>query len=143
MDAPNADLDNILSNPTSRHEFFPVVTPLCWKEWESILDEAGILNEFSDVPVGIRDGFRLGYSESLTSSYIPQNHSSATNNPEVVRAYIAKEIAAGRYSSGFKATELDSHFHFRTLLLVLLSKKINFASCLTSRSHEMTQLFIL
>ena len=126
MDALNVDLDNILSNPTTRHEFFPVVTPLRWKRWESILDEAGILKEFSDVPVGIRDGFRLGYSEPLASSYIPPNHSSATNNPDVVRVYIVKEIAAGRYSPGFKVTELDSHFHFRTSPLGVVEQENKF-----------------
>jgi len=126
MDALNADLDSILSNPTSRREVFPVVTPLCWEKWESILDEAGALEEYSDVPIGIRDGFRLGYSEPLTSSYIPPNHSSATNNPDVVRAYIAKEIAAGRYSTGLPAKDLTSHFHFRTSPLGIVDKDNKF-----------------
>jgi hypothetical protein len=126
MDALNADLDSILSSPMLRHEYFPIVTPLRWKRWEVLLEEAGVLEDFSDVPTGIRDGFRLGYSEPLSSSYIPPNHSSATNNPDVVRAYIAKEIAAGRYSAGFKTEDLESHFYFRTSPLGVIDKDDKF-----------------
>jgi hypothetical protein len=126
MVALNADLTSILSSPMLRHEFFPVVTPLCWQKWETALIEAGALNEFSDVPVGIRDGFGLGYSEPLTSSYIPPNHSSATNNSDVVRAYITKEIAAGHYSSGFETAKLNSHFHFHTSPLGVVEQENKF-----------------
>lgn len=126
MVALNADLTSILSSPMLRHEFFPVVTPLCWQKWETALIEAGALNEFSDVPVGIRNGFGLGYSEPLTSSYIPPNHSSTTNNSDVVRAYITKEIAAGHYSSGFETAKLNSHFHFHTSPLGVVEQENKF-----------------
>jgi hypothetical protein len=113
-DVLSVDLEIILSNPTLREELFPIVTPLRWKRWATHLKEAGVLEEFADVPVGIRDGFRLGYYEPLYSSYMPPNHLSATNNPDPVRAYIAKEIAAGRYSTGFNPKDLETRFHYRT-----------------------------
>jgi hypothetical protein len=105
---------------------FPVVTPLRWKAWEAHLAEAGVLEDFSDVLAGIRDGFRLGYDERLNSSYMPPNHASAANNPDPVRAYIAKEIGAGRYSAGFNPKDLDTRFHFRTSPLGLVDKDNKF-----------------
>lgn len=119
-------LESILFNPTLRNELFPVVTPLRWQAWENHLNEAGLLEEFADVPVGIRDGFRLGYNEPLVSSYMPPNHSSASNNPDPVRAYIAKEIAAGRYSAGFDPDDLATRFHYRTSPLGVVDKDDKF-----------------
>ncbi|KAF8875634.1 hypothetical protein BD779DRAFT_1678146 [Infundibulicybe gibba] len=43
-----------------RHELFPIVTPLRFDRWASVLQEAGLLSLYSDVPAGIRDGFRCG-----------------------------------------------------------------------------------
>ncbi|KAF9222886.1 hypothetical protein BS17DRAFT_707685, partial [Gyrodon lividus] len=34
--------------------FLPVVTPFRWERWEALLQEAGALEEFSDVPKGVR-----------------------------------------------------------------------------------------
>jgi hypothetical protein len=99
-------LETILSNPTLRNELFPIVTPLCWQAWEDHLIEAGLLEEFVDVPAGIRDGFGLSYNESLVSCYMPPNNSSARNNPDPVCAYITKEIATGWYSTGFVRASL-------------------------------------
>jgi hypothetical protein len=115
-------LETILSSPTLRTELFPVVTPLHWQAWEDHLNEAGLLEEFADVPVGIRDGFRLGYNECLISCYMPPNHASAINNPIPVRAYIEKEISAGRYSTGYDPKVLGSKFNFRTSPLGLVDK---------------------
>ena len=130
MDAPFVGLETILSNPILHNELFPVITPLRWKAWEDHLNEAGLLEEFMDVPVGIHDGFRLSYNEPLISSYMPPNHSSATNNPDPVRAYILKEIATGRYSNGFNPEDLATRFHYRTSPLGLVDKDNKF--CIVS-----------
>jgi hypothetical protein len=114
MAAPCVGLENILSNPTLRNELFPIVTPLCWQAWEHHLIKAGLLEEFADVPVGIRDGFHLGSNERLISCYMPPNHSSASNNPDPICAYIVKEITAGWYSTGFDPENLASRFHYHT-----------------------------
>ena len=121
--ARNVVLSNILANPTLRNQYFPIVTPLRPKRWEQHLKRAGILEEFSDVPIGIRDGWQLGYNEPLISTFTPPNHTSALQNPDIVRTYIAREIAAGHYSQAFHPSQMmtslfgyySSFAHWRSL----------------------------
>ena len=61
---------NVEPNP-----IFPIVTKLKADAWELALEDAGILGEFSDIPVGLRQGFQCGLEHfSLTSTFIPPNH---------------------------------------------------------------------
>lgn len=92
---------NILRNPTLRNHFLPIVTPLRWQRWEELLSEAGVLNQFRDVVVGIRDGFHLGVSSSISSTFLPPNHKSALDNSDIINAHIDKEHATGRYSDPY------------------------------------------
>jgi hypothetical protein len=77
-------------------EHLPVVTPLRWRAWEDELQAAGCLDNFADVPYGIRYGFKLGVESTIDSTYIPPNHKSALNQTEAVDMYIQKELAARR-----------------------------------------------
>lgn len=84
-----------------------IVTPLRWQAWEGELAAAGCLEEFADVPMGIRDGFRLGVQSSVKVTHTPPNHKSATDHPEVVEAHIRKERSAGRYTGPFHPDRLE------------------------------------
>jgi hypothetical protein len=79
---------------------FPIVTPLRWRQWEKYLSEAGLLETFNDVPIGIRNGFRLGCSSSIDHTVIAPNHKSALSIPSVINSHIEEEVALGRYSPG-------------------------------------------
>jgi hypothetical protein len=57
---------------------------------------------------------------------MPPNHLSACNNPDPVCAYIMKEIAAGRYSTGFDPVHLASCFHYHTSPRGLIDKDDKF-----------------
>ncbi|CAE7121611.1 unnamed protein product [Rhizoctonia solani] len=85
-----------------------VITPLIPDQWEHAIREAGIWDKFLDVPLGLRIGFRLGTSSSLTSTVVHKNHLSATKNPSVIDNHIVSELAAGRYSGPFARNELES-----------------------------------
>jgi hypothetical protein len=89
--------------------FLPVVTPFRWDKWHELLLEAGVLDEFSDIPLGIRYGWRLGVSDSfpLTSSFIPDNHQSAVDHPDFILDYIRAETRAGRYTGPFSPDRLE------------------------------------
>jgi hypothetical protein len=53
---------------------FPIVTKLKAEAWELALEGAGILNEFSDIPLGLRQGFFCGLEHFfLASTFIPPN----------------------------------------------------------------------
>jgi hypothetical protein len=84
--------------PIPRPELFPIVTPLRWQRWEAILGEAGLLDEFADVPLGLQFGFKIGNSSSLSTVFSPPNHKSALDNSAFISAQINKEIECGRYS---------------------------------------------
>ena len=61
-DAQDAPLDTI----------YPIVTKLKADAWELALEDAGILSEFIDIPVGLREGFLCGLEHfSLASTFIP------------------------------------------------------------------------
>ena len=100
-----------------------IVTPLIPDAWEKLLREAGVLPTFSDVPAGLRFGFRLGVSSILSSTSISPNHSSALDNPEVITAHIASELAEGRYTGPFSPDfPLTAIGHFRTSPLGVVDK---------------------
>lgn len=92
---------NTLLNPILCNHFLPIVTPLRWEKWEELLAEAGVLDLFRDVVVGIRDSFHLGISSSILSTFLPLNHKSALDNSDIITAHIEKEHAAGRYSDPY------------------------------------------
>jgi hypothetical protein len=85
-----------------------IVTPLRWRRWEEYLAEAGLGELFKDVPKGIRYGFDLGVDELPKCTFIPRNHKSALENPDVVEAYIKTELDAGRYLGPFEPEWLES-----------------------------------
>lgn len=90
----------------ARARLLKVVTPLPHTSWFDILSQCSLLQDFNDVPHGLRSGFRTGVSSTLTTHYIPNNHNSAINAPQLVDEHIAKELALQRYSGPFSVSQL-------------------------------------
>jgi len=63
-------------------DLLPIVTPLLWDKWEELLDAVGVLDVFWDVPLGLCNGFCLGVSSSISSTFSPPNNSSALEHAE-------------------------------------------------------------
>ncbi|KEP45087.1 putative reverse transcriptase domain protein, partial [Rhizoctonia solani 123E] len=100
-----------------------IITPLIPDAWHSVLHSLNLLDKFSDVPVGLRHGFRFGASHALSTTSIPPNHKSAQDAPEVIDAHISKELSLGRYSGPFDHSHLFRLIgHFRSAPLGLVSK---------------------
>lgn len=98
-----------LSTPVSPIEaILPIRTPLKWQAWHLALSHALLLHEFSDVPTGIREGFRLGPSTTLQRTFIQPNHKSTFSNPTAVSAHIQSELLLQRYSGPFHPDRLQS-----------------------------------
>lgn len=89
-------------------DFLPIITPLLPDEWESALKAAGIYDIFADVPAGLRDGFHMGIHRNIFETYTPPNHASARLHPEVIDAYIAKELTGRHYTGPFSRSRLES-----------------------------------
>ena len=98
-----------LCRTAASNSFLPIITPFCWQKWKELLAAAGTLSQFTDVPEGIRFGWRIGVpdSYSLSSSYIPPNHNSALKNIDFLLDYIDTEVRKHRYSGPFSPSHLE------------------------------------
>ncbi|PPQ83419.1 hypothetical protein CVT24_005588 [Panaeolus cyanescens] len=110
--------------PCPSPSLLPIITCLIADAWELALNNAGKLDEFKDVPNGIRNGFDLGTSSAIPSStYIPPNHSSATSHPDAVLSNIHNELANRRYTGPFSPDRLENLIGpFRTSPLGVVPK---------------------
>lgn len=100
-----------------------VVTPLIADKWEEAIHRAGMQDSSSDVPHGLRAGFRLGTSSVLDSTVVHRNHLSAVKNPSAIENHIQAELAAGRYSGLFTRSDLQARIgHFRASPLGVVDK---------------------
>jgi hypothetical protein len=127
VDATSASDAEVLTRLRCAHNdgFLPIVTPFIWERWHELLERAGVLQEFADVPKGIRYGWRLGVPDSfpLSCTYIPDNHKSALDHPDFIISYIHAEVSAGRYSGPFSPDRLERIIgHFRTSPLGVIPK---------------------
>jgi hypothetical protein len=113
-DLPGAPIDHI----------FPIVTKLKAYAWELALNNAGILNEFNDIPVGLREGFFCGLERfSLACTSIPANHYTSQEDEEFIVTKYAEEMALGRLSHGYDPHTLFSLIgHFCTAPLAVIQQ---------------------
>jgi hypothetical protein len=82
-------------------------SPLRPDRWEYYLDFHNITDDFPDVVEGIRAGFSLNSSIKIDKTIIYKNHRSAIDNPDVIKAVIAKEVAANRYLGPYTREEME------------------------------------
>ena len=101
---------------------FPIVTKLKADAWELALANAGILGEFSDIPVGLRQGFLCGLENfSLARTFVPPNHFTTQEDEEFIVTKYEEEMALGRLSHGYDPDILFSLIgHFRTAPLAVI-----------------------
>src|ERR1700683_529481 len=84
---------------------------------------ADSLDEFREVPKGLRDGFCIGSTFKVASFHIPPNHKSTLDNPETVNKYIAKEMATGHYLKPYNPTVLGNNIgYFHTSHIGVVNK---------------------
>jgi hypothetical protein len=105
-------------------DIFPIVTKLDPTAWELALSNAGILNVFSDIPEGLREGFLCGLEKfSLSCTSIPPNHYTSPEDEDFIIMKYAEEMALGRISQGYDPDTLFSLIgHFRTAPLAVISR---------------------
>ncbi|KIK34823.1 hypothetical protein CY34DRAFT_97222 [Suillus luteus UH-Slu-Lm8-n1] len=81
--------------------------------------------------VGIRDGFRLGVSSSILSTFLPPNHKSALDNSDIINAHIDKEHTASIYSDPYDPALFEQLFGpFRSSPLGVVFNPNSSKSCL-------------
>ncbi len=65
--APSVALQSTTCRRSMLEDPFPIVTPFWHWVWKSMLEDAGALDEYTDIPAGIEHGFLIGLENfSLT-----------------------------------------------------------------------------
>jgi len=113
--APYANHPTMVPNPAGTSDPFPIITPLIYHAWNSILLNLNLYDTFHDIPLGIQQGFDMGVKTPINQTYTPPNHKSSLDQPVTIENYILKESSAGRYTGPFTCDELQSKIgNFRT-----------------------------
>jgi hypothetical protein len=84
-----------------------VITPFIPDEWEKLLNDTNLFNQFSDVPNSLRFGFDMGVHTPPSHTYTPPNHNSALSYPDHVLSHIHNELSLRRYSGPFSRSRLE------------------------------------
>jgi len=102
-----------------------------------MLRDAGILNEFNDIPVGLRQGFFCGLEKiSLTCTSIPPNHYTSQEDEDFVIIKYTKEVALGRILHGYDPDFLFSLIrHFCTAPLAVINQSSNKCCVMVNHSY--------
>lgn len=131
--------------PSVRHDtVYPIVTQLRPDAWERALRDAGILEEYDDIPVGLREGFRCGLEHfSLSCTSVPRNHFTAKDDEEFVIQKYAEEIELGRLSHGYEPDELFALIgHFRTAPLAVVDSANGKRRVIVNHSYPISKNLI-
>ena len=114
----------VAQNVPGDDHIFPIVTKLKADAWELALMDAGILNEFNDIPVGLRQGFFCGLENySLACTSVPPNHYTSQEDEDFIITKYDEEIILGRISHGYDPDTLFSLIgHFCTAPLAVITR---------------------
>ena len=85
----------------------PIVTPLNVEAWEHCLGVHPDQDFAAYIIDGLRHGVRVGCDPESKLQPAKRNNPSADDHPEVVTAYIKKEVVAGRILGPFKPEDLE------------------------------------
>ena len=122
--APCAAIATTAVSNATPDEIFPIITKLRPDAWEIALTNAGIHEEYADILVGLREGFRCGLENiSLSCTFIPPNHYTSKEDEDFIIMKYAEEIELGRISHGYEPDTLFSLIgHFRTAPLAVIEQ---------------------
>jgi len=115
----------VLSPVPPADPIFPIVTKLNPDAWARLLEEAGVLEEFREIPKGLREGFLVGLEDfTLSKSHVNDNHFSSPEHLDFIRSKYGDEVALGRLSRGYTPQELENLIgFFRTAPLSVVESK--------------------
>jgi hypothetical protein len=124
--APSAALEHTLLSSAVIDILFPIVTPLRYQKWYELLEEAGILEEFAEVPEGLCNGFGLGLDHvTLTSTFSPPNHYTSREHHNFLIEKYSSEILLNRISPGYPPHIVSLLVgHYRTAPIGVIEREL-------------------
>ncbi len=60
MPAPDVELPVMVPKSTQTNDIFPIVTPFHYWVSEEMLENVGTLEDYKDIPAGIKNGYLIG-----------------------------------------------------------------------------------
>ena len=122
--APFAAISTTAALNVTPNEIYPIITKLKPDAWEIALKDAGILEKYADILVGLREGFHCGLENfSLSCTFTPPNHYTSKEDEEFIIMKYAEEIELGRISHGYNPDTLFSLIgHYRTAPLAVIEQ---------------------
>ncbi len=88
-------------------DVFLITTPFHYWAWEELLESAGTLQEFADIPAGIRYGFLIGLEDYyLLETFAPPNHCTTNEHLEFLNEKYNEEMAKKHLSKGYEPEQL-------------------------------------
>uniref|UniRef100_A0A0W0G216 Uncharacterized protein n=1 Tax=Moniliophthora roreri TaxID=221103 RepID=A0A0W0G216_MONRR len=118
-----------MATPTTTHrhmsEIFPIITCLKLEEWLATLDTLGLLEHYTDVPAGLRNGFHIRITNYyLPHTFIPDNHFTTEAEASIICAKFSQEVELGCLSPSFDPTALEHLIGpFRTAPMAMVEQK--------------------
>jgi hypothetical protein len=125
-------------------DIYPIVTRLKPDAWEAALKDAGVFEQFSDIPEGLRKGFLCGLERfSLASTFIPDNHYTSEHDESFIISKYAEEIELGRVSKGYDPAHLFSLIgHYRTAPLAVIEQSPGKFRVIVNHSYPQNKISI-
>ncbi|KAF5343355.1 hypothetical protein D9758_014175 [Tetrapyrgos nigripes] len=130
--------------PPRKHNLFPVITRLHHEVWSRLLVATGGYEKFRKVLEGLRDGFFIGVENyTLSHTFMPNNHHSATVHSQIMADKFHEEIAKGHISIGFEPSYLESIIGpFCTSPLAVIEQKPGKFRIIINHSYPFTPLHL-
>jgi hypothetical protein len=108
------------------------------------LKDAGIFEQFNDIPEGLRQGFLCGLEHfSLASTFTPDNHYTSEHDENFIISKYAEEIKLGHVSEGYDPAHLFSLIgHYRTAPLAVIEQSPGKFRVIVNHSYPQNKLSI-
>jgi hypothetical protein len=109
--------------PTPNFHISPT-TRLIPEAWERLLTEAGLIEEYKHIPIGLAEGFRIGIeNDQISETYIPNNYFNTDTEANIIREKFDDELRLGRLAGPFLVDKVQSFLgNFRTAPIAVIAQ---------------------
>ena len=117
-----AESQTMEPSPALEQKKRKATSPYIASAWEAELAELALSTKYPLIVNGLQNGFNLGIPQ-IHSTYIPPNHPSILQLPDVYKHTVHSEFAAGRYIGPYTRAQLEAELGpFQTSPLSFLPK---------------------
>jgi hypothetical protein len=105
--APDVEKQAMAHRPALEPKRLRATSPYTPSAWQTELACLGLLPRYPDIVEGLSSSFLLGIPP-ISCTYTPPNYSSILHLPDVYKATVENEFAAGRYVGPFSRAQMEN-----------------------------------